>query len=101
MAEALAPGGRVGLVLFEKDYVGLPNHVIAGKFNVMDVHGGARDFGFVLSRFVSRGLQQGLLKPHPHEVIPGGLNGIPTVFKHLKEGNAAAMKYVVRIDETV
>jgi hypothetical protein len=40
------------------------------------------------------------LKTHPFEVIPGGLNGVLTGLKKLKDGNVSAMKYVYRIKDT-
>lgn len=100
MAEILAPGGKVALVLFEKDYADPPSHITQEKIDVRAMHGYANDFGFVLSRFLGRGLQAGWLKPHPHEVVPGGLHGTLVAFENLKAGKAKAVKYVARIGET-
>ncbi|KAI0011998.1 alcohol dehydrogenase-like protein [Xylariaceae sp. FL0662B] len=96
MAEAMALGGSIALVLFEKEYSGIPSHVSHAKYNVMTLHETKRDFGFVLSRFVGRGLQQGWLRPQKHEVVPGGLDGVLTACRRLKEGRAHAVKYVVQ-----
>ena len=59
-----------------------------------------KEFGNLLYRFMGRGLGEGFFQPHPYEVVPGGLAGVQTGLKNLKEGNASAVKYVFRIDET-
>ncbi|KAL6400064.1 quinone oxidoreductase [Ilyonectria robusta] len=59
-----------------------------------------RDFGYVYSRYLSKGLRDGWLKPHPFEVQPGGLNGIEEGLRKVKAGEASATKYVYRIKET-
>lgn len=59
-----------------------------------------KDFGYVWSRYLGRLLEDGRLKGHPFEVVPGGLNGILTALKQLKDGRASAMKYVCRIEDT-
>lgn len=72
MAETMGTGGHIALVLFEKEYTGIPSHVTHNKYNVSVVHESEKDFGFVLSRYVGRGLQEGWFKPQRHEVVPGG-----------------------------
>lgn len=96
MAETMGPGGNIALVLYEKEYIGIPSHVTAIKYNVMMLHDNEKDFGFVLSRFVGRGLQEGWFKPQKHEVVPGGLDGVITAFERLKAGEAHAVKYVIK-----
>ncbi|KAI0546643.1 GroES-like protein [Xylaria curta] len=59
-----------------------------------------RLFGFVYSRLFAKGLRDGWLKPHPHEVQPGGLSGLENALKKLKEGQASATKYVFRLSDT-
>ncbi|KAF4810179.1 Trans-enoyl reductase fsr4 [Colletotrichum siamense] len=59
-----------------------------------------RDFGFVHARYLGKGLQDGWLKPHPLKVVPGGLAGIESGLKDLREGKASGMKFVYRIEET-
>ncbi|KAL8998635.1 MAG: hypothetical protein Q9188_006061 [Gyalolechia gomerana] len=61
---------------------------------------GNTDFGFVMFRFFGRGLQEGWFSGHPQEVVPGGLAGISSALKNLKDGKASAVKYVFRLDET-
>ena len=61
---------------------------------------GSKEFGFVFFRFFGRALQQGWLRSHPYEVVPGGLGGVETALRDLKEGKASAVKYVLRIADT-
>jgi NADPH:quinone reductase-like Zn-dependent oxidoreductase len=58
------------------------------------------DFGYLWSCYFSRLLQDGRLKPHPYEVIPGGLSGLAVGMRKLREGKASAVKYVYRIGDT-
>ncbi|KAL5355748.1 chaperonin 10-like protein [Aspergillus floccosus] len=67
--------------------------------NVGSIHTDDKDFGFVWSRMVSRGLSEGWLCPHPHETVPGGLEGVQTALNYLKAGKASAVKYVVRVPQ--
>jgi NADPH2:quinone reductase len=62
--------------------------------------GNARDFGFVFSHYFGWLLKEGKLKPHPYEVVPGGLGGVKQAQEKLIRGEASAVKYVVRIGET-
>lgn len=64
------------------------------------VHTTHKDFGYIWSRYLSRLLEDGRLKPHPYEVIPGGLDGVLTGLQKLRDGKASAVKYVYRIEET-
>lgn len=107
--------GRITLVLPGKKYEEIPESVkksltaCGSVFADVDpesaegkagVRTGNKEFGFVFYRFFSRGLQQGWFRGHPHEVVPGGLNGVETGLKNLKEGKASAVKYVFRISDT-
>ncbi|KAK3292814.1 alcohol dehydrogenase-like protein [Chaetomium fimeti] len=67
---------------------------------VADVHGEAKDFGYVYFRYFARGLQEGWFKGQRTEVVPGGLGGIQDGLRKLKEGKASGLKYVFRIGET-
>lgn len=60
---------------------------------------GALDSGFVWMRALARGLSDGWLKPHPWEVVPGGLEGVQKGLERLKAGEASAVKYVYEIVE--
>ena len=83
-----------------------------GKTYVGDAHSGGdspsltllqaadRDLAYVYSRYATKGLQQGWLKSHPHEVVPGGLDGLGKALRDLKDGKAHGVKYVLRIADT-
>ncbi|KAM0326212.1 hypothetical protein ACHAQA_006809 [Verticillium albo-atrum] len=57
-------------------------------------------FGAVWSAAFTRGLSEGWLTPHPHEVAKGGLAGLQGALQGLKDGTVRAKKMVVRIGET-
>ncbi|CAK7240721.1 MAG: hypothetical protein STHCBS139747_002168 [Sporothrix thermara] len=59
-----------------------------------------RDLAYVYLRYVARGLHEGWFRGHPHEVVPGGLNGIKKALEDLKAGKAHGVKYVLRIADT-
>ena len=107
--------GQITLVLPGKDYSDIPKSITHTATMVGAVHAdfdqnqfqkatgsktGNTDFGYVMFRFFSRGLQEGFFKGHPYEVVPGGLGGVSGALKNLKEGKASAVKYVFRINET-
>lgn len=77
-----------------------PSGVQQSTTNVGSVHNNIKDFGFVYSRYLTRGLEEGWFKPQPQEVVPGGLGGIEGALTKLKDGTASAVKYVFRISET-
>lgn len=77
----------------------LPSTIRVEFSNVGTCHTDDQDFAFVWSRMTGRGLSEGWLKPHPHEIVPGGLEGIQTALTNLKEGKASAVKYVVKVQE--
>ncbi|KAF2186758.1 GroES-like protein [Zopfia rhizophila CBS 207.26] len=98
IAKALDLHGKLTLVLPGKEYV--PETVEQSMTNVGDAHGKVKDFAYVYFRYFARGLDEGFFKPHPAEVVPGGLTGIEKGLTSLKEGKASAVKYVFRIGET-
>lgn len=77
----------------------LPSTVRVEFSNVGSIHVTDKDFGFVWSRMASRGLSEGWLRPHPHEIVSGGLEGIQTALNNLRSGKASAVKYVVRVTQ--
>ncbi|KAI9702659.1 MAG: hypothetical protein M1820_006165 [Bogoriella megaspora] len=99
-------GGIVCTVLppkmFARDKEGFayPSGVKAYNSAVPQVHSTHKDFGYLWSRYLGRLLEEGTLKAHPFEVIPGGLHGVLTGLKNLKNGKASAVKYVYRIGDT-
>ncbi|KUJ10114.1 GroES-like protein [Mollisia scopiformis] len=102
----LAPEGTVSTVLptklFARDKENFKWPSSTKSFNsaiplVFSTH---KDFGYLWSRYIARMLEDGRLKGHPYEVIPGGLNGVLTGLQNLKNGKASAVKYVYRIEDT-
>jgi NADPH2:quinone reductase len=106
-------GSKITLVLPGKDYKEIPAYIQKSTTTVGSVHmnppddhvkvgikTGGREFGFVFFRFFSRGLQEGWFTAHPHEVIPGGLNGVEKGLSNLKGGVNSATKYVFKIEDT-
>ncbi|KAF2144045.1 uncharacterized protein K452DRAFT_325332 [Aplosporella prunicola CBS 121167] len=100
IGKALAPGGKLTLVLPGKEYDGIPDSVEQSITNVGAVHKDDKDFGFVFFRYFAKGLQDGWFKPQPQEVVPGGLGGVQKGLENLRDGKAKAVKYVFRIAET-
>ncbi len=99
-------GGTVSTVLptklfaRDKENFKYPSGVKAINSAVPLLHSTHKDFGYIWSRYLGRLLEDGRLKAHPYEVIPGGLNGVLTGLQNLRAGKASAVKYVYRIDET-
>lgn len=61
---------------------------------------GDPEFGAIFFPLFTRGLAHGWFTPHPHEVVPGGLDGVETALNNLHDGKASAVKYVLRIADT-
>ncbi|KAF2666972.1 GroES-like protein [Microthyrium microscopicum] len=74
-----------------------PDGVTAIVTSVGTVHKTRKDFGAVWFKFFSRALDDGRLKGHPYEIIPGGLEGVGKGLKNLEEGKASGVKYVYKI----
>jgi NADPH2:quinone reductase len=104
---------KITLVLPGKDYSAIPDYIKKSTTTVGSVHinpseskakagivTGGKEFGYVYFRLFSRGLQQGWFSGHPHEVVPGGLNGIEKALSNLKDGVNSATKYVFKIEDT-
>lgn len=100
ICKVLDPQGKITLVLPGREYPEIPKTVTQTLTSVGDVHGPLKDLGYVYSRYLSKGLEEGWFKPQPQEVIPGGLEGVQTALTNLKEGKASAVKYVFRIADT-
>ncbi|KAF2198248.1 GroES-like protein [Delitschia confertaspora ATCC 74209] len=100
ISKALEADGTITLVLPFKEYKGLPETIRKTITQVGDAHGDAKDFAYVYYRYMARGLAEGWFKPHPVEVVPGGLAGVENGLRGLMEGKASAVKYVFRIGET-
>lgn len=100
ICKVLEPKGKITLVLPGLQYPEIPESVQKTITKVGDVHGNKKDLGFVFSRFITRGLEEGWFKPQPQEVIPGGLDGVQEGLGKLKDGTASAVKYVFKIADT-
>ena len=61
---------------------------------------GGKEFGLMFTKLIETWLNDGKLKPHPYEVIDGGLCGVETALKVLRGGKASARKYVIKIADT-
>jgi NADPH:quinone reductase len=104
---------KITLVIPGKDYSEIPEYIEQSTTTVGSVHRdppeakakagiitGGREFGYAFFRLFSRGLQQGWFSGHPHEVIPGGLNGVALGLSNLKGGVNSGTKYVFKIEDT-
>ncbi|KAL4783367.1 chaperonin 10-like protein [Aspergillus varians] len=100
LGKVVSPGGKIVTVLPGKDYPGVPESIEIVKNSVGCVHEDQKDLGYIYFRYIAKGLLDGWFKPHPHEIVPGGLGGLEKALTNLKEGKASATKYVVRIRET-
>jgi len=92
--------GAIAFVLPGKKYEGIPEGVKQSITSVGESHGPAKDFAHVFFRYFARGLDEGFFKPHPTEVVDGGLEGVSKALQNLKDGKASAVKYVFRIADT-
>lgn len=100
VGKVMPPGGHVTLVLPGHDFSDMPEGIKSSTTMVGDVHGPLKDFGYVYYRYIARGVEEGWFKPQPQEEIAGGLEGVETGLKNLKEGKASAVKYVFKIADT-
>ena len=101
LTKVLEPeGSKITLVLPGRDYSDIPENIEHSVTTVGSVHNESKDFGYVYSRYLSKGLEEGWFRPQPHEVVPGGLEGVQTALQNLKDGKASAVKYVFRIADT-
>lgn len=82
------------------DGLAIPPSVHTSWTWVSSAHQDDKDFGYAWFRLFELGLKEGWFKPHPHQVVPGGLKGLEQALQILKDGKASATKYVFRISET-
>ena len=57
------------------------------------------EFAYVLSTYIGRMLARGSFEGHPVEVIPGGLKGVQSGLRRLKNNEARGFKFIYRIGE--
>ena len=107
LLKVLHPKGRLAYVLPLKEGVlesapevksGLV--VSAEPWELLGPSPGGKDFGYMMMRYFSRGLDTGTLKGHPYEVVPGGLHSLQKVLDDLKAGKQSGVKYLLKIGET-
>ena len=77
-----------------------PPGVTAINSTVPRVHSTHEDFGYLWCRYFGKLLADGRLKPHPFEVVPGGLHGVLIGLQKLRDGKASAIKYVYNVKDT-
>jgi NADPH:quinone reductase len=116
LMKVMDPKGKLTVVLARKKYESVPDDFDKSFTQVGKVHGdhypgmkgekkkqgklGDITFGGIFFKFIERGLFEGWFNGHPHEVVPGGLNGVQKGLSDLKAGKASAVKFVYRIEET-
>ncbi|KAI0192440.1 putative alcohol dehydrogenase [Astrocystis sublimbata] len=59
-----------------------------------------KDFAYLWLRYFGKVLENERFKGHPHQVVPGGLGGVLTGLRNLRDGKASGFKYIFRIEET-
>ncbi|TLD31228.1 hypothetical protein PspLS_02369 [Pyricularia sp. CBS 133598] len=100
IAKAMPTGGKITTVLPVKDESLPDDNVEIITTWVSTAHGEEKDFAYAWFRLLARWLDQRTFKPHPHEVVEGGLTGVEKGLKNLKEGKASGVKYVFKIADT-
>lgn len=97
-----APGGsHLTTVLPGKKYEGIPEGVNLTITAVGSVHQESNhDFGYAWFRLFGQGMKEGWFKPHPYEVVQGGLAGVGEGLLKLQTGKVSAKKMVFRVAET-
>ncbi|KAF1990275.1 groes-like alcohol dehydrogenase [Aulographum hederae CBS 113979] len=63
-------------------------------------YAGLKAFAVVYYHYLTYALGKGLLESHPAEVVPGGLGGLPTGLKNLRDGVKSGVKFLFRVEET-
>ena len=99
--EVVKSGGKIVTVLptDEKDATNVTVH----RMTVGDSHTGSQsqqDFASAYFRLFTHWAKSGRFDPHPHEVVPGGLEGIEQGLQRLQQGKVNAKKLVFRISDT-
>lgn len=92
--------GKITLIVPAQSYSDIPKTIEKSVIKVADINSELQDFGYICSRYFSKGLEEGWFMAQPQEVVPGGLEGIQTGLQNLKGGVASAVKYVYRVADT-
>ena len=99
-ASKVMDGGKITLVLPGKEYKEVPSSIEKSFTSVGDSYGKQTDFGFAWFRLFAKGLQDGWFKPHPYEVVEGGLGGVEQGLNNLLNGRNSGLKYIFRMADT-
>ncbi|GHJ85931.1 hypothetical protein NliqN6_2333 [Naganishia liquefaciens] len=84
----------------EKDYDSSKFTVI--RTMVGDSHGKdayRQDFAYAYYRLMSKWMKEGRFKPHPYEVVSGGLEAVVGGLMQLKEGKVSAKKLLFKVSD--
>jgi NADPH2:quinone reductase len=81
-------------------YAEIPARITQSMTMVGSLHEECQDLGYVFCRYFSKGLEEGWFRAHPQEEIPGGLAGIESGLKRLKDGSASAVKFFYKVEDT-
>ncbi|VUC27335.1 unnamed protein product [Clonostachys rosea] len=101
ISKILDPAGKITTVLPAQTTDDFPKLIEISRTSVGDAHKDAgKDLATAWFRLFAHGLQEGWFTPHPHEVVPNGLEGLGQGLQNLRKGKASAVKYVARISET-
>ena len=103
ICKVLDPHGSISTVLPGREYPEIKSTMKQTLTTVGSVHGvpdDLADLGHAWFRLFGNGLHEGWFTGHPYKVVPGGLQGVETGLRNLKDGKASALKYVYRIEET-
>ncbi|KAF2875861.1 zinc-binding oxidoreductase-like protein ToxD [Massariosphaeria phaeospora] len=92
--------GAITTVLPANEKDGIPETIGLPLTMVGDAHTKAKDFAYLWFRYFARGLGEGWFRPHPFEVVEGGLEGVQRGLDDLREGKASAVKFVFRVGDT-
>lgn len=92
--------GKITNIVPAQSYSDIPKTIQKSVTTVASIHEDLKDFGYVYTRYFSKGLEEGWLKAQPQEIVPGGLEGVEKGLTNLKNGTASAVKYIFRIADT-
>lgn len=107
ISKLLAKNSRLCLVLPNLDFSSIPGYIETSQSAVASIfqkNGEGKknldqDFGFVYFRWFGKALKEGILTPHPFDVVPGGLQGVERGLNDLKAGKNRASKYIFEISK--
>ncbi|KAL6890844.1 GroES-like protein [Trichoderma evansii] len=83
-------------IKFTRTFVSSAYHVSHSFINEEQAYADG-EFAYFFYRYLSHLLAEGKFKPHPVEILPDGLNGIPDGVQALFDGKVSAKKLVARV----